>query len=305
MDLSEFSQKFGAQAAPNYHFRGEPFNLKFSRYENGNWQVNLVAITQVDMPTAVTANEITVAVKSHLADDFLALNTQKQEYLKFLLQNNIIIKHPFFTEKIGNPGEIRQQVNEIYQLTPDFVSYVQQQSGYDLTTQHDVALTFELDRPTSGFTRLIFERDAQLRENPDLGKNDNNPSRSAKAATKVSAGNQEEQIKAANIIEDLTYQINGNDVPVEFHVSRYAVDGNWYLDLRERDTNNIICIISDHGAKSTSKYQVYLNLKTPNGTGDQMSSEWLAGTEMFNKIDTELKKGELNSIGLLVLAAKL
>lgn len=304
MDLSEFSQKFGAQSAPTYQYRGEPFNLKFSRYENGNWQVNLITPTSDEMTEPVVANEITVALKSKLADDFIALAANKQEYLKFLLNNNIIVKHPFFSEKVGQPGENRPLINEAYQFTPDFIAYVQHQSGYDMTTERDISVIFELDRPTSGFTRLIFERDAQLRENPDLGKNDSSENRHANTNEKQ-IGSKEDQVAAASVLETLTYIANGEEVPVVLHVKRYAIDGNWYVDLRERDTQSTICIITDHGPKLSSRYQLHLNLATSNGFGDQINVAWLKATELFSNIDVANNKGELNTVGLLVLTGQL
>ncbi|CAH0417073.1 hypothetical protein KAR50_04725 [Periweissella fabaria] len=301
MDLSEFSQKFGAEAAPNYRFRGEPFNLSFTRYENGNWCVNLAEVTD-DNDQLTLANEVTVPLKSKIADDFIALASNQGEYIKFFLNNNIIVKHPFFMEKTGQPGEIRPLVNETYQLTPDFIAFVEQQSGYNMTDQRDVTVSFVVERPTSGFTRLIFDRDAQLRENPDLGMADGGSGqRRNSEQTANGAASMEDQLTASEILDELTYPIDGNDVPVELNVKRYAVDGNWYVDIRTRDTQETLCILTDHGPKLSSRYQLHVNLQENQAIGDQVTQAWLQATKLFKQINVSERKAELNSVGLLVL----
>lgn len=301
MDLSEFSQKFGAEAAPNYRFRGEPFNLSFTRYENGNWCVNLVTVGEDDeQPTL--ANEVTIPLKSKIADDFIALASNQGEYIKFFLNNNIIVKHPFFMEKVGQPGEVRPLVNESYQLTPDFVAFVEQQSGYDMTKQRDLAVNFVLERSTSGFTRLIFERDAQLRENPDLGMADGgSDARHNSNQNDRGLGSVEDQMTATEILDGLTYQVGDEAIPVELNVKRYAVDGNWYVDIRTQDTQEMLCILTDHGTKLNSRYQLRLNLQTGAAVGDQVTEAWLQNTQLFKQINVAERKAELNSVGLLIL----
>lgn len=302
MDLSEFSQKFGVQSAPTYQFRGEPFNLRFDRYENGNWQINLLLPNADDKLDKNIANELTVAIKSKIADDFIALDTSKQEYIKFLLKNNIIVKHPFFAEKETRFGQTMSTVNETYQFTPDFVSYVQQKINYNMSSRHDVEVKFTLDRRVNGFTRLIFDRDVQLKENPDLGKN-NSETHRGNNESDDKIGTKEEQVTAANILENLTYLLDGEELPVELNVKKYAVTGNWYIDLRD-DNNMMLCVVTDHGPKLSSKYQMYVNLVKNNSTGRQISIECLKQTQLFEKIDQFENKAKLNTVGLIALQTK-
>ncbi|MCM0598544.1 hypothetical protein [Periweissella fabalis] len=304
MDLSEFSQKFGAESAPNYRFRGEPFNLSFTRYENGNWCINLAEIIEDDEP--MLANELTVPIKAKLADDFIALASNQSEYFKFFLNNNIIVKHPFFMEKIGQPGELRPMLNEAYQLTPDFIAYIAKHSGYYMTTQRDVNVSFILNRPTSGFTRLIFERDVQLRENPDLGVSDSRGNtHHDNDKTSDTKTNVEEQMTATEILDNLTYSVAGDEVPVDLNVKRYAVDGNWYVDIRARDTQETLCILTNHSQKLNSRYQLAINVQDGPMIGDQVTETWLNETKLFKHIDVHQGKAELNNIGLLILEGQI
>lgn len=309
MDLQEFSQKFGIDTTTSFQYNNENFNLLFSRYENGNWCLNLISdqnpIGEINADI-VPANELTVATKALLADDFIVISSQQQAYLKLLSNANVIINHPFFMEKVENYSKGRPVTKDAYQLHPDFITYIKKQVKVNLKGARNLATVgFIINKPSDGFDRIIFDRDRQLRDNPELALNNGGIADNAKSGRPEIAPAL--KVQATNVLEDLAYiDSEGNPIEVGLRVKKYAVDGAFYLELNDKTTQTQLVIISNHGTVKQLSKQVKVNL----GSGDvfqfgtQISKEWLLTSGLFESVDETNAVANLSVVGQAVLQMK-
>lgn len=309
MDLQEFSKQFGNDTTTSFQYNNENFNLLFSRYENGNWCLNLVSdqqpIGEISDDLSL-ANELTVPTKALLADDFIALSSEKQDYLRLLANANVIIKHPFFMEKVENYSKGRPITKDAYQLHPDFMTYIKKQVHINLKGKRTPSsLGFVINKPSEGLDRIIFDRDRQLRDNPDLAMN------SAETTDNGKHGEDDIspalKVKATNILEDLAYlDQDGNSISAGLRVKKYAVNGAFYLELNDKETQTQQIIISDHGIVKQLGKQVKVNLPINDEelVGAQISKNWLLTSGLFDSVDTDNMIANLSIIGQAVLKMK-
>ncbi|QBO35264.1 hypothetical protein EQG49_01700 [Periweissella cryptocerci] len=309
MDLQEFAKQFGEEAAVTYRYKDAEFNLMFSRYANGNWKVNLVdpsVPAGKDISEDVELqNELSVPVKALLADEFIALSSNNQDVMRFLLNANMIVKHAFYMEKGGESANGRPVTKDAYQFSPDFIDYVRLELGIELNKkrQANTLAGFVLNRPTGGYSRFNFDRDKQLRDNPDLGKN--SPDTSKAPGVKLPSFPAELKAQADELVEGLEYEVDGEMVGVNLSVKRYATNANWYVDIRTSEGNVQIVVLSNHGSAKQNQHIVDLNLVTEEAIGDQVTLAWLQASELFESIDTETKTGKLSQVGLIALKQQL
>lgn len=309
MDLQEFAKQFGEEAAVTYRYKDAEFNLMFSRYANGNWKVNFVdasvATGKVISAETELHNELSVPVKALLADDFIALSSANQDIMRFLLNANMIVKHPFYMEKAGESASGRPVSNDAYQFSPDFIEYVRLQVGYVLRNQRQVVDMpgFVIDRPTSGYNRFNFDRDKQLRDNPDLGKN--SPASRPEGGVKLPSFPAELKAQADELVDGLEYVVDGETVGVTLNVKRYATNANWYADLRTTQGNIQLVVLTNHGQVKSNQHVVDLNFAGTDVLGDQVPLTWLKETGLFDSIDSVAHTGKLSQVGLIAFKQQL
>ena len=104
----------------NVTFRGEQYNLTFSRYTTSNFIAVLMGEPYDEFPAIITTNHGDVTKSDTNGDEFIQIRTDEIEYAKLLFDNGLIVGEPTLVVPSGFIGIL------FYAPIKEFKKYIEE-----------------------------------------------------------------------------------------------------------------------------------------------------------------------------------